>query len=40
MLSWLRMPDRPSAETYIKALRSIDRDFTERLLRKLSPDKK
>lgn len=35
MLSWLRMPDRPSAETYLTTLRGIDRDSTERLLKKL-----
>lgn len=36
MLSWLRMPDRPSAEEYLTALRDIDHESTERLLRKLS----
>lgn len=36
MLSWLRMPDRPSAETYLTTLYKIDRDTTERLLEMLS----
>lgn len=36
LLSWLRMPDRPSAETYLTTLHKIDRDSTERLLSKLS----
>lgn len=39
LLSWLHMSDRPSAETYIRTLRDIDRDSTERLLHKLSHKK-
>lgn len=35
LLSWLRMPDRPSAETYLTALRNVNEYDTERLLSKL-----
>ena len=35
LLSWLRMPDRPSAETYLTVLREIDHDASERLIKKL-----
>ena len=36
LLSWLRMPDRPSAETYLTVLREIDHDSSERLIKKLN----
>lgn len=35
LLSWLRTPNRPSAETYLTALRNVNEYDTERLLSKL-----
>ena len=35
LLFWLRLPDRPPAETYLSALHSIDSAAAERLLAKL-----
>ena len=32
---WLRMTDRPSAETYLSAVRSVNEAGTERLLGRL-----
>lgn len=35
LLMWLRMTDRPSAETYLSAVRSVNEADTERLLGRL-----